>query len=239
MCFSTTPIACSRRCTIFRCAHVKVRGVLTNTVPTAPYRGAGRPEAILTLERLIDMAAVKTRHRSRRNAPPQPRQALAIAVPSSVGLTYDSGDFTGNQKKVAEVADWRGFAARRRAAKKRNKLAGIGIANYVETPVGAPMEWVNVKVLPRGKVEVAVGTQSSGQGHETTFAQVMADRLGVTPEEVKIITGDTKIVAAGGGTHSDRSMRHRRQGPGRCVGQGGRAGAQGVCGACATLRRTT
>jgi carbon-monoxide dehydrogenase large subunit len=126
---------------------------------------------------------------------------------SPVGLTYDSGDFTGNQKKVIAAADWRGFPARRRAARKRNKLAGIGIANYVETPVGAPMEWVNVKVMPRGEVEVAAGTQSSGQGHETTYAQVMADRLGVTPQEVKIVTGDTKIVVAGGGTHSDRSMR--------------------------------
>ncbi|HEY4775658.1 MAG TPA: molybdopterin cofactor-binding domain-containing protein, partial [Xanthobacteraceae bacterium] len=91
--------------------------------------------------------------------------------------------------------------------RRRGLLAGIGIANYVETPVGAPIEWAQVKVLAEGRVEVAVGTQSSGQGHETTFAQVLADRLGITPEEVKLITGDTRIVAAGGGTHSDRSMR--------------------------------
>jgi carbon-monoxide dehydrogenase large subunit len=188
-------------------AHVKIRGVLTNTVPTAPYRGAGRPEAILTLERLIDIAAVRLgvdRAEIRRRNLIRRSQ---LPYRSPVGLTYDSGDFVGNQKKVVEASDWHGFAARRRAAKKRGMLAGIGIANYVETPVGAPVEWVNVKVLSKGVVEVAAGTQSSGQGHETTFAQVMADKLGIAPEEVTILTGDTKIVSAGGGTHSDRSMR--------------------------------
>ncbi len=188
-------------------AHVKIRGVLTNTVPTAPYRGAGRPEAILTLERLIDIAAMRLgidrAELRRRNLIKRSQMPYQTAV----GLTYDSGDFVGNQKKVVEAADWRGFPARRRAARKRGMLAGIGVANYVETPVGAPVEWVNVKVLSKGVVEVAAGTQSSGQGHETTFAQVMADKLGITPQEVTIITGDSKIVAAGGGTHSDRSMR--------------------------------
>ena len=189
------------------CAYIRLRGALTNTVPTAPYRGAGRPEAIHTFERLIDMAAVKLgidRVELRRRNMVKRSQFPYVSV---TGLTYDSGDFVGNQKKVAEMAEWKSFPARRKAAKKRNKLAGIGIANYVETPVGAPIEWVDVRVLPEGMVEVAVGTQSSGQGHETTFAQVMADQLGVTPEQVKIITGDTRIITAGGGTHSDRSMR--------------------------------
>jgi carbon-monoxide dehydrogenase large subunit len=191
----------------FPCAYIHLRGALTNTVPTAPYRGAGRPEAIHALERLIDIAATKLgidRVELRRRNMVKRSQFPYVSV---TGLTYDSGDFIGNQKKAAEMADWKGFAARRKAAKKRNKLAGIGVANYVETPVGAPMEWIDVKVLPEGKVEVAVGTQSSGQGHETTFAQVMADQFGVTPEEIKIVTGDTKMVVAGGGTHSDRSMR--------------------------------
>jgi carbon-monoxide dehydrogenase large subunit len=191
----------------FPCAYIRLRAALTNTVPTAPYRGAGRPEAIHTLERLIDMAATKLgidRVSIRRRNMVRRSQFPYVSV---TGLTYDSGDFIGNQDKVLKMANWDGFAARRRAAKKRNKLAGIGIANYVETPVGAPMEWVDVKVLPEGKVEVAVGTQSSGQGHETTFAQVMADQLGVAPEDIKIVTGDTRIVVAGGGTHSDRSMR--------------------------------
>jgi carbon-monoxide dehydrogenase large subunit len=191
----------------FPCAYIRLRAALTNTVPTAPYRGAGRPEAIHTLERLIDIAAGKLgidRIELRRRNMVKRSQFPYVSV---TGLTYDSGDFIGNQRKVAEMADWKGFAGRRKAAKKRNKLAGIGVANYVETPVGAPVEWVDVRVLPEGKIEIAVGTQSSGQGHETTFAQVMADQLGVTPEQIKVVTGDTKIITAGGGTHSDRSMR--------------------------------
>src|SRR5260370_39934569 len=114
-------------------------------------------------------------------------------------------------ESALELADWKGFPARRREAKKRGKLAGIGIANYVESPVGHPSEYVRLTVhadrqVDR-KVEAVAGTQSSGQGHETTFAQVLADRLGISPEEVKLLTGDTAVVPAGSGTHSDRSMR--------------------------------
>src|SRR5260370_32733017 len=110
-----------------------------------------------------------------------------------------------------QVADWKGFPARRRDAKKGGKLAGIGMANYVESPVGHPSEYVRLTVnadrqVDR-KVDAVAGTQSSGQGHETTFAQVLADRLGISPEEVKLLTGDTAVVPAGSGTHSDRSMR--------------------------------
>jgi carbon-monoxide dehydrogenase large subunit len=108
---------------------------------------------------------------------------------------------------MVDAADWKGFAARRRESKKRGKLRGIGISNYVETPVGIPHERVEVTVNGAGTVELAVGTQSSGQGHETTFAQVMADQLGVHPEEIKFIGGDTAKIASGSGTHSDRSMR--------------------------------
>jgi carbon-monoxide dehydrogenase large subunit len=187
--------------------HLRVRGVMTNTVPTAPFRGAGRPEATFVLERLIDMAAAKLGldrvELRRRNL--IKRKSLPYRTAS--GLLYDSGDFTGNMKRVLEAADWKGFSARRRAAKKRGRLAGIGISNYVETPVGIPHERVEVTVTPSGVVELAVGTQSTGQGHETTFAQVMADQLGVRPEDIKFIGGDTSAVASGGGTHSDRSMR--------------------------------
>ena len=187
--------------------HLRVRGVMTNTVPTAPFRGAGRPEATFAIERLIDIAALKLGidrvELRRRNL--IKRKALPYRTAS--GLTYDSGDFTGNMKRILETADWKGFPARRRAAKKRGRLAGIGISNYVETPVGIPHERVEVTVTPAGLVELAVGTQSTGQGHETTFAQVMADRLGVRPEDIKFIGGDTAAVASGGGTHSDRSMR--------------------------------
>jgi carbon-monoxide dehydrogenase large subunit len=187
--------------------HVRVRGVMTNTVPTAPFRGAGRPEATFAIERMIDMAAAKLGldrvELRRRNL--IKRSKLPYRTAS--GLLYDSGEFTGNMKRVLEAADWKGFPARRRAAKKRGRLAGIGISNYVETPVGIPHERVEVTVTPEGVVELAVGTQSTGQGHETTFAQVMADQLGVRPEDIKFIGGDTAAVASGGGTHSDRSMR--------------------------------
>jgi carbon-monoxide dehydrogenase large subunit len=187
--------------------HIRLRGLMTNTVPTAPFRGAGRPEATLVIERLIDLAARKLgvdRVELRRRNLIKRKQ---LPYRTASGLLYDSGDFTGNMKRVLDAADWKGFPARRRAAKKRGRLAGIGISNYVETPVGIPHERVEVTVLATGTVELAVGTQSTGQGHETTFAQVMADQFGVRPEDIKFIGGDTAAVASGGGTHSDRSMR--------------------------------
>jgi aerobic carbon-monoxide dehydrogenase large subunit len=186
--------------------HMRCRGIMTNTVPTAPFRGAGRPEATLVLERLLDLAA--TRLGMDRVAFRRKNLIRRDKLPyrTASGLTYDSGDFTGNLKRVLEQADWKGFSARRRESKKRGKLRGIGIANYVETPVGIPHERAEVTVTP-DKIELAVGTQSTGQGHETTFAQVMADQLGVRPEDITFIGGDTALVASGSGTHSDRSMR--------------------------------
>jgi carbon-monoxide dehydrogenase large subunit len=186
--------------------YMRCRAVMTNTVPIAPFRGAGRPEATLVIERLIDTAAARLgidRVELRRRNLIKRRQ---LPYRTASGLTYDSGDFLGNMRRVLQAADWKGFPARRRAAKKRGRLAGIGIANYVETPVGIPHERVEVTVTP-DKVELTVGTQSTGQGHETTFAQVMADLLGVRPEDIKFIGGDTALVASGSGTHSDRSMR--------------------------------
>ncbi len=188
-------------------AHLRVRGVLTNTVPTAPFRGAGRPEAHLVIERLLDMAARRLdidRAELRRRNLVRRKQ---LPYRSATGLTYDSGDFRHNMTRALELADWKGFAARRRAAKKRGRLAGIGLSNYVESPVGIPVEYVRVTVQTDGVIEAAAGTQSTGQGHETTFAQVLADQLGVAPAQVRLVTGDTAVVPTGGGTHSDRSMR--------------------------------
>jgi carbon-monoxide dehydrogenase large subunit len=188
-------------------AFAQMRGVLTNTVPTAPYRGAGRPEAVFAMERLLDIAAgrlgidrVVLRERNILTRERLPHR-------TAMGLTYDSGDFLGNMKKALELADWQGFAARRAQAKARGQLAGIGLANYLESPVGIPHEQVEVSVLAEGRVEVIAGTQSTGQGHETSFAQVVADQLGVVPNQIRLITGDTSRVRVGGGTHSDRSMR--------------------------------
>ena len=188
-------------------AWVRLRGVLTNTVPTAPFRGAGRPEATAVMERLIDIAArrlsidrVELRRRNLIRHDKLPHR-------TATGLTYDSGDFAGNLARALEIADWNGFPARRREARKRGRLRGIGVANYVETPVGMPHERVAIKVLAQGSVDLVVGTQSSGQGHETSFRQVMADQLGVEPEAINFVGGDSTLLASGGGTHSDRSMR--------------------------------
>jgi aerobic carbon-monoxide dehydrogenase large subunit len=188
-------------------AWVRLRGVMTNTVPTAPFRGAGRPEATAVMERLIDIAArrlgIDRVELRRRNLIPHDRLPHRTAT----GLTYDSGDFAGNLTRALACADWDGFPARRAEARRRGRLLGIGVVNYVETPVGMPHERVALKVSAEGRVDLVVGTQSSGQGHETSFRQVMADQLGVAPETINFVGGDSALLASGGGTHSDRSMR--------------------------------
>jgi carbon-monoxide dehydrogenase large subunit len=188
-------------------AHVRCRGVLTNTAPTAPYRGAGRPEAHFTIERLLDLAAPRLgidRLELRRRNLIRPDQ---LPYQNALGLTYDSGDFQGNFEKALAMAGWDSFADRRTESEAQGLLRGIGVAAYVESPVGAPRERIKVTITDRGGVEVLAGTQSTGQGHETTFAQVVADGLGVDLSAVTLVTGDTNIVTVGGGTHSDRSMR--------------------------------
>jgi carbon-monoxide dehydrogenase large subunit len=188
-------------------AHVRSRGVLTNTTPTVPFRGAGRPEAHLTIERLIEMAAprlgidrieLRRRNLVRRDQLPY-RNAL--------GLTYDSGDFLGNLDRALALSGWDDFPARRRESATRGLLRGIGLANYVESPVGAVREQMTVTVAEDGTIEVLAGTQSTGQGHETTFLQVVADGLQLDMTAIRLVTGDTRIIQVGGGTHSDRSMR--------------------------------
>jgi carbon-monoxide dehydrogenase large subunit len=187
-------------------AWVRLRAAMTNTVPTAPFRGAGRPEATAVMERLLDIAAKRLKidrvELRRRNLIAHDKLPHRTAT----GLTYDSGDFAGNLARAVAMADWDGFPARRKAAKKRGRLLGIGVVNYVETPVGMPHERVAVSVSADG-IELRVGTQSSGQGHETSFRQVVADQLGVTPEAINFMAGDSAMLASGGGTHSDRSMR--------------------------------
>ena len=188
-------------------AHVRVRGVLTNTLPTGPYRGAGRPEATLVIERLIDEAAAQLgmdRIALRRMNLIAP-DAFPWRTP--VGVTYDCGAFADNMQAALRRADWDGFAARRRESQECGRLRGIGLANYLETPVGFVRELVEIAVDPAGTVEVRVGTFGHGQGHETSYSQVVAELLGVPFGAVNIIHGDTAAVKEGGGTHSDRSMR--------------------------------
>jgi carbon-monoxide dehydrogenase large subunit len=187
--------------TVYRvpAVHVEVRGVVTNTVPAVPFRGAGRPEAHHVLERLLDMAA---RRLDIDRAEIRRRNLVRPGYQTASGLRFDSGDFAGYMERALAMADYEGFAKRRTAG----RLRGIGIANYVESPSGATGERVEVTVSAEG-VQIIAGTQSSGQGHETSFAQVVADRLGVPMERVRLTTGDTDQVKTGGGTHSDRSMR--------------------------------
>jgi carbon-monoxide dehydrogenase large subunit len=183
--------------------HLELRGVQTNTVPTSPYRGAGRPEAHHAIERLLDIAA---RRLSLDRAEIRRRNLVRVPYRTPMGLHFDSGDFRSYMERALALADYQTFRSRKTDAAKRGKLLGIGIANYVESPVGAPKERVELEVDGNG-AEMIAGTQSTGQGHETTFVQVLADKLGIGMDKIRLRTGDTRFVQGGGGTHSDRSMR--------------------------------
>ena len=188
-------------------AGFRARAAVTNTPPTNPYRSAGRPEVMFVLERLVDMAAAA--HGFDRVALRRgnlvPESAMPFANP--LGMTYDSGDYETAMDAAIAAADWDGFAGRRRESRLRGRRRGIGIANYIETSTGAPRERAEITVRSEGRIDVVIGTLSSGQGHETSFAQLAAEWFGVTLDEVNLITGDTDIVSVGGGSHSGRSMR--------------------------------
>jgi carbon-monoxide dehydrogenase large subunit len=217
---------------LYRIPHVHLRAyaVLTNTPPTTPYRSAGRPEAMFIIERLCDLAAVKTgidRIAIRRRNLIKPHE-LPYRTP--LGVTYDSGQYEVSMDKGLEISDWKGFAQRRKESKKRGKLRGIGFANYVELTMGNPREWSRITVSPEREVEVAVGTLSSGQGHETSFAQCVSEWFGVPFEAIRLVQGDTDKVPVGGGSHSGRSMRMAGVVMGRAadivIGKGKRIAAQ-------------
>jgi len=187
--------------------HVSVQGVATNTVPMSVYRGAGRPESNFMMERLTDLAAaelgIERADLRRRNIIP----AASLPYQSPLGHRYDSGAFAENLESVLRAVDWDAFPARREAGRRRGLLRGIGVANYLETPTGFVDERTDIRVLPQGRVEAVIGTQASGQGHETSFAQIVGEKLGLPIEEVSILFGDTAVAVSGGGTHSDRSLR--------------------------------
>jgi carbon-monoxide dehydrogenase large subunit len=188
-------------------SHFRARAVLSNTAPTNPYRSAGRPEAMFVIERLIDIAARehgfdRATLRRRNLIPPS-----AQPYRNPQGLSYDNGDYAAAMDRALALADWKGFKKRRNEAKKRKKLRGIGIANYVEATGGYPRERADIVVHPAGKVDVMVGTLSSGQGHATTYAQCVAEWLGVPFEHINVVEGDTDLTPVGGGSHSARSMR--------------------------------
>src|SRR4051794_15563292 len=182
-------------------------GVVTNTAPTSAYRSAGRPEVMFVLERMIDIAC--RRHgfdrvelRRRNLVPPE-----AMPYRNPLGLVYDSGDYPASLQRAVELGDWTGFAARRAETRRRGRYRGIGIANSIELNTGAPRERAEMTIDPSGTIELVLGTMSAGQGHETSFAQIVGEWLGVDPERVRLVTGDTDRVQAGGGSASARSTR--------------------------------
>ncbi len=187
--------------------HVRVKGVATNTVPMSVYRGAGRPESNFILERMIDLAAaemgIAREELRRRNIIP----TKALPYQSPLGHCYDCGAFAENFETVLGLIDWAGFPARRDAARAKGLKRGIAVVNYLESPTGFVDERSDIRVLAEGRIDAAIGTQASGQGHETSFAQVVAEILQVPAESVSVLFGDTAVSVSGGGTHSDRSMR--------------------------------
>ena len=187
--------------------HARGRAVLSNMPPTIPYRSAGRPDAMFFIERLMDLAALKLgidRVEIRRRNLIRPEE---LPYRNPVGITYDNGAYERAMDEALALADWKGFPARKAQAKRRGKLAGIGLANYIEITMGAPRERAEVIVSPERRIDVNVGTLSSGQGHETSYAQCVSDWLGVTFGEIRVFEGDTDVIPVGGGSHSGRSMR--------------------------------
>ena len=187
--------------------HVAVKGVFSNTIPTSVYRGAGRPEVTFMVERMIDLAADELdldRAELRRRNMIAP---ASLPYQSALGHLYESGAFPENLETALEIIKWDGFAARREDAAKRGRLAGIGVANYLESPTGAPNERADIRLLPGQIIQAVVGTQASGQGHETSFAQVVASIFEVPLDHVSVLFGDSDVAVSGGGTHADRSMR--------------------------------
>ena len=185
--------------------HVDVTTVFTNTNPMRPYRGNGRPEAAYVIERMIDLAAHETgidpvEIRRRNIIPPE-------AMPYSTGLTfkYDCGEFEKNMDLALDMADYAGFEARRKEARARGKLRGIGISNSIERAAGAGYEGAEIRFDRAGTVTVFSGAVTQGQGHETVFKQLVCERLGVGPEDVSYVQGDTEKVFFGEGTGGSRT----------------------------------
>jgi carbon-monoxide dehydrogenase large subunit len=197
--------------------YCRVQAVFTNTAPVDAYRGAGRPEAAYLVERVVELAA-----RELKIDPPELRRRNFIRkfpYATPVGLTYDTGDYEATLKRVLEIAEVSGFATRKAASARKGLLRGIGYSCYIEACGIAPsniagalgaraglFEAGEVRVHPTGKVTVFTGSHSHGQGHETTFSQVVADKLGIPMDDVDIQHGDTGKVLFGMGTYGSRSL---------------------------------
>jgi carbon-monoxide dehydrogenase large subunit len=190
----------------FPACHLRMRGIYTNTLPVDAYRGAGRPEAAYVIERLVDAAAhelgVTPEALRRRNfiAP----AAMPYTTPTA--KVYDSGEFAAHMTEAQNNAHWSGFEARARASKVKGRLRGIGLATYIEACGGNGPETAAMQLDDDGGVTLLIGSQSTGQGHHTAYAQVVADHLGLPPEKVRVIQGDTARIATGAGTGGSSSI---------------------------------
>ncbi len=199
--------------------HCNVKAVFTNTVPVDAYRGAGRPEATYLLERIISKAAAELgidQAEIRRRNFIQPHQ---FPYQTPVAVVYDTGNYEASLDAAMKLADYAGFETRKAQSKAQGKLRGIGVASYIEACGIAPSSLVGalgaraglyeaatIRVNPTGSVTVLTGSHSHGQGHETTFAQVVADKLGIPYQQVEIVHGDTARVPFGMGTYGSRSI---------------------------------
>lgn len=194
---------------LYRMAAVSARAIAvqTNTPPTYPYRSAGRPEVMYAMERMMDMAAEATgldRVEIRRRNLARPDE---MPYDNGFGLIFEAADFPAALEAAVNLSGWDGFEARREAARRRGKLCGIGIADYADLSTGYPREWTEIDVLPEGSIQVQIGTMATGQGHQTTFSQMLSEVLEAPYDAIEIGYGDTDRIRDGGGTHSGRSMR--------------------------------
>jgi carbon-monoxide dehydrogenase large subunit len=185
--------------------YAEVLGVMTHTMLTGHYRGAGRPEAAYIIETMVDLAARElgidpVELRRRNTIPP-------ITAPYKTGLvfTFDSGNFEKNLTDGVALAGYAGFPARRDEAKKRGKLRGIGVTNTIEATAGGMLEHAEIRFDPTGTLTLLMGTHDHGQGHGTTFKQILTDKLGIDPDKVRFRNGDTDEVLTGTGTFGSRS----------------------------------
>jgi carbon-monoxide dehydrogenase large subunit len=187
-------------------AYVTIDAVLSNTSPTAPYRGAGRPEASYLIERAIEAAACELNIDSielrRRNIIPEARMPYKTAL----GPFYDCGQFDRNMETALRISDYAGFPMRQETSRARGMLRGVGFANAIEQAAGPTPEYSEIRFNPSGSAILLMGTKTHGQGHETVFKQILWDRLGIHPDDVQFIDGDTDRVAFGMGSNGSRSM---------------------------------
>lgn len=184
---------------------VSVKAVFTNTVPVDAYRGAGRPEANYVMERMVQAAADELKldpaELRRRNF----ITSAEMPYTTALDMTYDSGDFAATMAKAMKMADWDGFAQRKVASERRGKHRGRGMAYYIEACAGGASENARLE-FSDNKVRLLIGTQTNGQGHETAYRQILVDTLGISPDQIDVVQGDSAVIKTGGGTGGSRSV---------------------------------